>query len=47
MLINPRFLPTVMIILSVLAAVAYAVNGDTRKAIYWAAGAVLNAAVTY
>lgn len=47
MLINPRLLPTIMIVLSILAAVAYACQGDVRKTLYWTAGAVLNAAVTY
>lgn len=46
-MINPRVLPTMMIVLSILAAAGYAVNGDIRKTIYWAAAAVLNITVTY
>lgn len=44
---NPRFFPTVLIVLMVCAAVVYAVAGDWRKATYWTAGAVLNIAVTF
>ena len=47
MLINPRFFPTLLIVLDVLAAAAYATHGDTRKIIYWLSAAVLTAAVTY
>ena len=46
MLINPRFFPTLLIILDVCAAAAYATHGDTRKIIYWISAAVLTAAVT-
>ncbi len=44
---NPRLLPTTMIILSALAAIIYACHGDMRKTAYWTAAAVLNLSVTY
>lgn len=44
---NPRFFPTILIVLDVFAAAAYATHGDTRKIIYWLSVAVLTAAVTY
>lgn len=42
-----KFLPAVMIVLSVLSSVVYAVDGDGRRAIYWIASATLIAAVTF
>jgi hypothetical protein len=39
--------PTIMVALSVLAAAAYAFDGDIRRTIYWSAAAVLTASVTY
>jgi len=39
--------PIVMIILDVGAGIVYLCNGDVKKAIYWFAAAVLNAAVTF
>jgi hypothetical protein len=47
MLINPRFFPTLLIILDLCAAGAYATHGGTRKIIYWISAADLTAAVTY
>ena len=47
MLLNPRFFPTLLIVLDVLAAVIFVTHGDVRKVIYWLAAAVLTAAVTY
>lgn len=44
---NPRLLPTTMIILSALAAIIYACHGDLRKTVYWSAAALLNIAVTF
>lgn len=46
-MITPRTLPTMMILLSVGAAVVYCINGDYRRTIYWLAGAVLTASVTF
>lgn len=39
--------PSIMIFLSIGAAVVYAFGGDARRTIYWAAAAVLTAAVTF
>ena len=39
-------LPGVLIVLDAAAAVAYAVDADVRRAIYWLAAAVLTAVVT-
>jgi len=43
-----RVFPTVMIVLSVGASIAYAADGTNwRMAVYWAAAAVLNYVVTW
>ena len=39
--------PLILILLDVCAAIAYGAGGDWKKAIYWLAAAVLNAAVTF
>ncbi len=39
--------PLTLILLDVGAAVFYGFSGDWRKAVYWIAAAVLNAAVTF
>lgn len=39
--------PTILILMSIGAAVVYAFDGDTRRAIYWSAAAVLTASVTF
>lgn len=39
--------PAAMIIMDVGAAIACAVHQDHKKAVYWLAAAVLNAAVTF
>lgn len=39
--------PLLMIMLDVGAAIVYGSGGDWKKAIYWIAAAVLNAAVTF
>jgi hypothetical protein len=44
---SPKLFPSLLILLSAAAAVVYACDGDARKAIYWAAAATLNAAVTF
>ncbi len=45
--INPKLLPTLVIVLCVLSAVVYLTGKDYRHAAYWAACAVLYIAVTY
>lgn len=39
--------PILLIVLDLGAAVVYGFDGDIKKAIYWVAAAVLNAAVTF
>jgi hypothetical protein len=45
--INPKLLPTIIIVLCFLASGVYLANKDVRHAIYWLACAVLYLAVTY
>jgi hypothetical protein len=47
MLTGPRILPSVMIVLSLLAAFVYFLDGDMRRGIYWISAGVLTASVTY
>ncbi len=42
-----KTLSIVMILLSVAASVAYALNKDFRRSIYWAASAILISSVTF
>lgn len=44
---STQVLPMLMIVLSVGAAIVYAVQKDARHAIYWTASAVLIASVTF
>lgn len=45
---KPQYIfPLMLIALDIGAAVAYGVNGDARKVIYWLAAAVLNVTVTF
>jgi hypothetical protein len=46
---DPRFFPTVMIVLSVCAAISYACTdiSDWRKITYFVSGAVLTYSVTW
>lgn len=39
--------PSILIVCNIGAGLVCAVNGDFKKAIYWVAAAVLNAAVTF
>lgn len=45
--INPRLFPSLMIAMSILAALVYASHRDWKQTIYWVASATLIAAVTY
>ena len=47
MSINPKVLPTVLIVIDVLAALAYIPVGDWRRVVYWLAAATLTAVVTW
>lgn len=42
-----RALPSVMMLLSIGSAVVYALDGDWRRGLYWAAAALLTFAVTW
>lgn len=42
-----RIFPTLLIVLSVCAAVGYVPTGDWRKVVYWLAAATLTAVVTW
>ena len=42
-----KTIATVMIVLSVLAAVGYLIAGDYKRVAYWCAAAVLTWSVTY
>lgn len=44
---NSQLLLTLMILISVGAALVYAVNKDWRHTIYWIAAATLTATVTF
>lgn len=44
---NPKILPTCMVILSLAASLIYAINKDFRHGIYWLATAIIVSAVTY
>lgn len=46
--IKPEYIfPLLLILLDVGAAIIYALQKDYKKAVYWIAAAVLNAAVTF
>lgn len=42
-----QILPVILIIIDVASAVPYLVKGNIGQAVYWAAAAVLNIAVTF
>jgi hypothetical protein len=42
-----RLFPTLLVLLSVCAAIGYVPTGDWRRVIYWLAAAVLTAVVTW
>jgi hypothetical protein len=47
LLLNPKFFPTLMIALSVCAAVVCAINGDWRRVGYYVSSAGILTSVTY
>ena len=47
MRINPKFFPTILMILDIFAAVFYIPDGNWRKVAYWMAAAILTFVVTY
>ena len=42
-----KYLPTLLIVIDVLAAMPYAIDGDWRKSLYWLFAAGLTITVTY
>jgi hypothetical protein len=44
---NPKLLPTIMVILSVGSSLGYFIAKDYRHAIYWLASAIIVSSVTY
>ena len=44
---DPRFFPTILIVLDVCAAIAYGYAGNWRRAVYWMAAAILTTTVTW
>ena len=50
MSVDPRILPTILTVIDVLAAIAYAVHGgaaEWRIVVYWMAAALLTFVVTW
>lgn len=47
LLMNPKFLPTLQMAISLAAAAMYAVNGDYRRTLYWLSSIVLVGSMTY
>ena len=47
MKLDPRFLPTVLIVIDVLAAIGYIPTGDWRRVVYWLTAAALTWTVTW
>jgi len=44
---DPRFFPSVLIVLDLFACCRWAWDGDWRRAVYWLAAAVLTTTVTW
>lgn len=46
-IMNPKILPTILIIIDVLASIPYCIDGDWRRCIYWLAAGTLTYVVTW
>ena len=46
-ILDPRFFPTILIVLDVAASMSCLASHDFRRAVYWFAAAVLTCCVTY
>jgi len=46
-MIDNRILPTVLIVIDILAGMNYLSNGNIKECIYWLSAATLTATVTY
>lgn len=44
---SPKLFPSILSVLQVAAALVYFQSGDPRRTIYWLAGSVITAAVTF
>ena len=44
---NPKILPTVLIIIDILASIPYGLEGDWRRCVYWLAAGTLTYVVTW
>ena len=44
---NEKILPTLLIIIDILASIPYGIQGDWRKCVYWLSAATLTFVVTY
>lgn len=44
---DPKFFPSILILLDLCAAVRYIPTGDFKRAVYWFAAAVLTWSVTW
>jgi len=42
-----KMFPTLLIIMDLCAAIAYAPSGEWRRVVYWVAAAVITASVTW
>jgi len=47
MTINPKILPTVLVVIDLLAAIGYVPTGEWRRVVYWLAAATLTYVVTW
>jgi len=44
---NPKIFPAILIVLDVVASIAYVYSNDWRRAVYWISAAILTASVTF
>jgi hypothetical protein len=44
---DPRIFPTILAALDFISAIAWAINGEPRKVIYWISAGVLTLSVTW
>lgn len=44
---NPKILPTILIIIDILASIPYGLDGDWRRFVYWLSAATLTYVVTW
>lgn len=42
-----KIFPLILIILDMLSAIPYAINGDFKKSIYWVSAGILSICVTF